>query len=416
MELSEIQKKILYSGLFLLGIIAIGYLLYFVFFRTTESDIIIDENVNVTTGLPNVNDLLNINEDNINDENLNTEEPTLPGVDAIARGGLTDTDILTPGMKAQDPAISRDGNSMRFYNPDDNKFYRVDADGNITQIGDATFPDVETVTWGNTTDETILEFPDGTNIYYNLNTGRQVTLPKEAEEFDFSPTDSQIAFKYMHIDPERRVLAVSNPDGTSARTLESLGENGDRVDVRWSPTGKVAANWAEFIDLNRQELGFVGLKGENFKGTIVEGRGLRRNYSSDGQQLLYSVYSEATDNKPSLWIVDADGSNIGNNRSELQLNTFADKCAFSGDSKTIYCGVPSVQKSGFGLVPGVLGDTADDIYKIDLVTGLKTKIATPVNENGEATYQVESMVVTEEGDKLIFQDALTGEIIKIDIK
>ncbi len=413
MEITDTQKKVVYSAIFLLGVAAVAFLLWFVFFRQVKTDVIIAENVNGATGLPNINELLaNINA-NIN--GVVNEEPVLPGIDQVARGGLTDTDVLTPGVDALDPAISGDGTSMRFYNPDDDKFYRVDADGNITQIGTAQFPDVESIAWGNTNDEVILEFPDGSNIYYDLRTDRQVTLPKEATEFDFSPTDSQISFKYLHVDKERRVLAVSNPDGSAARTLESLGENENIVKVEWSPTGKVAAQYSEFIDLYRQKMSFVGLKGENFKATVVEGRGLRTEYSPDGEQMLYSVYSNTTDNKAGLWIVDVDGDDIGKNRTELQVNTFANKCAFAGDGRYVYCGVPQDSKSGFGLVPDLLEDVSDDIYRIDTTTGLKTKIATPVDDEGNADYQVESMVVTDDGSSLIFQDS-SGELVKIDLE
>ncbi len=411
MTLSPTTKRILYAVLLLLAAIAIGYILYVVFFaRPGEGPT--NENVNNVNGggLPNINDILS----NLNIPTGNVNAPTtgLPGVDSVASGGLTETEVLTPQVAAQEPAVAKDG-SVRYYDPESGKFYKVDGNGNITQIGDAQFRGVETVAWADTTNETILEFPDGSNIYYNLDTGKQVTLPKEFEEFDFSPTSSQIAFKYMHIDPERRVLAVSNPDGSSARTLESLGNHADRVDVEWSPTGKVAASYAEFIDLNRQEVGFVGLKGENFKGTIVEGRGLQSQYSTDGKNLLYSVYSSSTDYKPSLWIVAADGDSIGDNRRELKLNTFADKCAFSSDSTTVYCGVPSSQEYGFGLEPDILEGVPDDIYKINLVTGTKTKVATPVDANGQAVYSVENMVVSSNGSQLYFRDSQTNQLVKV---
>jgi len=412
--MTEAQKKVVYSTIFLLGVVAIAFLLWYVFFRKPVSDVIIAENVNVVTGLPNINDLLQNININVNGEPVN-EDPTLPGVDRVARGGLTDTDVLTPGVNALDPVVDGDGSSMRFYNPDDNKFYRVDGEGNISQIGSAEFPDVESISWGNTTDEVILEFPDGSNVYYDLKSGRQVTLPKEATEFDFSPTDSQISFKYLHTDKERRVLAVANPDGTGARTLESLGQNEGNVTVEWSPTGKVAAHYSEFVDLYRQELGFVGLKGENFKGTVVEGRGLRTEYAPNGEQMLYSVYSNATDNKASLWVVDADGNDIGKNRKELEVNTFANKCGFSSSSQYVYCGVPQDAKSGFGLVPELLDGVPDDIYRIDTKTGLKSKIATPVNDAGNNDYQVQSLTVSDDGKYLIFQDA-SGELIKVSLQ
>ncbi|MFH1426297.1 MAG: hypothetical protein ABIG66_02580 [Candidatus Kerfeldbacteria bacterium] len=409
--MSDQVKRILYAIIFTLAILGIAFLIWFVFFRRPAEEAPPAEVVpGEGAALPTVEELLN---------NANVAPPEeavfigVPGVDIVAAGGLTASNILTPDVKAMDPTIAKDG-SMRYYNPDDDKFYRVDENGNITQIGTASFPEVDNVSWAPTTNEAIVEFPDGTNVYYDFDRNKQVTLPKEYEEFSFSPSSDEIAFKYMHIDPERRVLAVSNPDGSGARTIESLGENAHQVQVEWSPTGNVIATNAEFIDGTRQEVGFIGTKGENFKGTIVEGSGLQYDYSPDGEQMLYSVYSQNSDYKPGLWIVDSNGDNIGKNRTELNINTFASKCTFGGSS-SVYCGVPTEQKYGYGLSPGVLDGIPDEIYKIDTNTGSRTRIAVPVNANGSSVYSVETMNISADGHTLYFTDATTGEIIKISI-
>lgn len=417
MSISPTIKKILYSVLFLAAVGAVVYLMYIVFFRPSAPTPPVNVN-NGNVGLPNVNDILNnanINNGNVNNANT-AEEPGIPGVDKIAAGGLTETEIITPGINAVDPAASKD-DSIRYYSNVDGQFYKVDKNGNVRQLGKAKFANAEKVTWSDASNEVILEFPDGANVYYNLDNDRQVTLPKEYEDFDFSPTGSQISFKYMHIDPERRVLAVSSPDGTGARTLESLGLNGDRVTVDWSPKGTVAARYAEFIDANRQELGFIGLSDENFKTTIVEGRGLRSTYSPDGEQLLYSTYSIDTDYKPTLWTVDADGNNIGKNRQQINVQTFADKCAFASDATTVYCGVPTESRYGFGLEPDILQGVSDDIYKINTKTGAKTRIAIPTDSSGNTgSYSVDNMFVTSDNSALMFRDNTTGQLVRINLQ
>ncbi len=419
--LSPRMKQALLIGGFVAGLIVLLFLIYWVFFRSPSSSNQASQNTNSTVGLPNINDILkntNISNGNTNG-NGNTNTGNLPGVDAVARGGQTIATPLTPDTKIQDPAPSTSSqvDGSRYYDPKTGKFFSVDAAGVIQQIGTGEFANVEKVTWSKTNNEVILEFPDGANVYYNLSNNKQVTLPKEFEQFDFSNDGAEIAFKYMHSDPERRVLAMSSPDGSKAKTLEALGENQDRVQVGWSPTGKVAATFSTFIDVNRQEIGFIGLNRENFKGTVVDGRGFQSQYSKDGARMLYSVYSTATEYKPSLTIVDSDGENIGNNRRELGVNTFANKCAFTKDSSTVYCGVPSNQKYGYGLEPGILNGVADDIYKIDVKTGIKSKIATPVNAKGEAVYAVNANSMTVSKDnQLIFQDTTSGQLVKIKLQ
>lgn len=411
-------KRIALAILFVIGVLAVAYLLYFFFFRQApEAPIpVVNQNVNggVAGQLPNVNQPAD-------PTNQQPQDPTtagdtgLPTIDTVANGGDTLAQSVTPGIDVAAPDAAGDG-TVRYYDARDGKFYRVDGEGNIRQIGTAQFPNVQSVDWAPSSDEAILEFPDGSNIYYDFLSNRQATLPKEYEDFSFSPSSDSIAFKYIHPDEERRVLAASNPDGTEARTLESLGANADRVTVDWSPTGKVAAHYAEFIDLNRQTIGFVGLNNENLRGVVISGSGLQTQYSPDGQRMLYSTYSSATDYQSTLSIVDADGNNIGKNNQPLELRTSADKCAFSPDGASVYCGVPSSNEFGSGIQPDVLANSTDDIYRVNLSTGVSTKIATPVDANGVPRYSVSDMTVSDDSGQLFFQDGNSQELITIDLR
>jgi hypothetical protein len=64
-------------------------------------------------------------------------------------------------------------------------------------------------------------------------------------------------------------------------------------------------------DYNRQQIYFIGLNHENFKSLVVQGRGFQSKWSADGNQLLYSVYTDVNEYKPSLWISNASGDSIG---------------------------------------------------------------------------------------------------------
>jgi hypothetical protein len=58
----------------------------------------------------------------------------------------------------------------------------------------------------------------------------------------------------------------------------------------------------------------------------------------------------------------------------LKINTWANKCAFAGDN-TLFCAVPRDLPRGAGMSPEIAAGTPDDMYKIDLKTGLKTNIS-----------------------------------------
>ena len=167
--------------------------------------------------------------------------------------------------------------------------------------------------------------------------------------------------------------------------------------------------YTEGLDFNRQEVYFVGLNGENFKSTIIEGRGLESKWSTTGDKLLYSVYSTNTDLSPQLWIVGAVGDTIGQNRQSISLNTWADKCTFASNNE-VYCAVPETLARGSGMFPELADKTKDNLYKINLTTGTKELIAIP-----DGAYNISEVIVPTDKDFLYFTDKTTGQIYKIDL-
>ncbi|MFA4833955.1 MAG: hypothetical protein WC619_03880, partial [Patescibacteria group bacterium] len=172
----------------------------------------------------------------------------------------------------------------------------------------------------------------------------------------------------------------------------------------------VIAMYTEGNDFDRQEVFFVGLNQENFKSTIVEGRGFQPQWSPKGDQLLYSVYSSNNDLKPMLWLVGAQGDNIGAGRKSLGLETWADKCTFASDTD-LYCAVPRDLETGAGLFPELAENTPDRLYQIDMATGLKKLVAIP-----DGDYNMSDLIISEDGRNLYFTDKTTQRINKINLK
>jgi len=303
------------------------------------------------------------------------------------------------------------GSNARFYNQDDGRFYVVDPSGNIRALSDTIFYSVDNVTWSPRTNEAIIEYPDGSNIHFNFDTNRQTTLPRHWESFSFSTEGSQIVAKSIGLAPENRWLIASDPQGNNIRLIEPLGDNASKVIVDWSPTRQVVALslTGEPLGGNRQEVLLIGQNRENFKSITVEGRGLQSQWSPQGTKLLHSVYSGRTEYQPELWIVDATPDTAGNNRKPLGLNTWASKCTMT-DERTVYCGVPETLDVGAGFAPEIANFTPDILYRVDVVTGVRTEIPTNVR------YTIDSMFVSQDGSTLYFTDKNNPGIFEIPIK
>jgi hypothetical protein len=332
-----------------------------------------------------------------------------PGVSEVANGDVTLTTPMTTTPTVG--ATMSSGGNMNFYNQFDNKFYRMTEDGSMQALSGKEFHNVSNATFDPSGNKAIIEYPDRSKIYYNFETGQQVTIPKHWEEFSWDPSGNQIAAKSIGLDASNRFLVISNPDGSNARAIQELGSNADKVQVNWSPNNQIigTSRTGESFGIGSQEVYFIGQNHENFKSMVVEGLDFRPQWNPNGEQMLYSAASEYSDYKPLLWVVDAVGDDIGKNRRSLNVNTWADKCTFS-DENTVYCAVPDSLPRGAGLQPAIVEEEGigDSLYKIDLNTGLQTKVAVP-----EGVHQIGKVMIAPGGQNLFFTDSVNGVINKI---
>ncbi len=341
-----------------------------------------------------------------------TNTQNIPGreseaISPIANGGLTNAKNISG---APTLGASMSGSSVQYYNEIDGKFYRLDASGNIKEISDKTFPNVNNVVWSPDNQKAVLEYPDGTKSVYNFNTNKQTLLPSHWEDFSFSPDSTKISSKSLGQDPDNRYLIVANEDGSKAKAIEFIGENAKDVNVNWSPNNQVAATYSKGVDFDRKEVFFIGFNGENMKSMIVQGRGFESQWSTTGDKMLYSVYNTATDLKPKLWLAETENGNIGSMTKGISLETWASKCTFATNDE-VYCAVPKNLPTGAGLFPESADQTTDDLYKINLKTGTKNLIAIPKGD-----FTISQVLVTDKQDKLYFTDKQTGQLYQINLK
>ncbi|MBI4280628.1 PD40 domain-containing protein [Candidatus Uhrbacteria bacterium] len=335
----------------------------------------------------------------------------LPEATPIAQGGPTQTTALTE-RTVRGAALTGDGQSMAFYNPSDNFFYRLSPDGSVSKLSDRAFFGVQQIYWSPDASRAVLEYPDGSNIFFDFDRHEQVTLPKHWQEFDFSNNGQQIVAKSMGVNVNNRWLIVSQADGSEARTIEALGENANRVTVSWSPSNEVIAFSAtgEPLGFDTTEIIPIGQNQENLKALIVEGRDFRPLWSADGNRLLYSVYHSSNGYRPMLWLTDARGDRLGENRQSLGLETWADKCVFASAS-VAYCAVPASLPEGAGFQPAVAVNTPDQVYRLDISQGTKTLVGLPAEGSAMTNLSVSS------DERLLFYtEAGTGILRKMQLR
>jgi hypothetical protein len=404
-NISETQKKIIFIIFFLSFTIGTGYALYYFFFRPAPTA--------TTTPTETPSDtyqgVFGTSGDRVpGDATTGDTGPTsLPiAQDAAALSPSEDTNLLRNSV-TQALSVSSNGDT-RFYDPLDGKFYTLDADNNPIQLSNRQFSNVDTIEWSNTSDQAILEFPDGSNIFYDFDGERQVTLPSHWEDFEFSPKDNNIVAKSIGLDEDNRYLISATADGNEITALYHLGNNADRVIPSYSPTGQVIgfSKTGDPQPDNGEKILLLGKNHQQYKALSVAGKGFIPSWSPTGKHILYSVHHERDNLKPMLWLSDATPSTIGQNRRKLNINTWADKCTWA-DDETIYCGVPISLPAGAALDRNLVSSITDDIYKIDIKTGLAKKINLSTNK-----HSINNIHVNNDGTELIYTDTNSGKLYK----
>lgn len=414
-NLTDSQRRLVWAITLITASLIFGALIYWVFFRpfaqTPSTDIGVNDGGIDISQLPEI--VGNANREGV--ENAN-EPVVLPSIDTTALGGATLSQVIY-NDEAQDLVLSGDGTTAKFYDPVTGKFYQINANGELVELSDKKFPGVEEVNWSNGTNKAVLELADGFNILYDFTTDQQYTLHEDMDEFDFSPNDNQISFKFLADNPEDRWLGISQTDGSGAIGVEPLGNYADTVNAQWSPSGQAVGTVEEFVSGQAKQVVPIGFHGENLKGFTVDGRGFDYTWSPDGRQMLYSAYSPANEYQDILYIVDSYGDQIGDNKTNLELNTSVDKCTFAAGGNNVYCAVPVDPPFGAGITPEVLANVPHDIYKIDLNQGTKVKIASPADSVSGTNLNAPSQIlVSDTEDVLYYTESDTGRIRRVLLK
>ena len=295
------------------------------------------------------------------------------------------------------------GDKLSYYNRDDGKFYTINEKGESVLMSEKTFYNVQNITWSPDKDKVVLEYPDGSNIVYNFTADKQITLPKNWEEFNFALDNKRVITKNFSSNPDNNYLVIADINSGQSKIIESLGNKADKFKLAWSPDNQVVAFFVEPVDFDHQEIYLIGQHNENFKSIIVEGYGFQGKWNPKGDKILYSVYNSISNYEPALWITTKHGVY----KKRIELNTWAEKCSFY-DNDIIYCGVPQYLEEMMGINPNYAMDINDDIYKINLNKNSVEKIA-------ETKRNVEKIMVSDGEKILYFTDRRTGRLYKIDL-
>ena len=300
------------------------------------------------------------------------------GISAVAQGGKTAAQVVVDGFPVS-ATVSPSG-GVNYYDAGEYKFYTTSADGTKRLLSDEEFFGVSDVVWSPQGDSALIQHVDGTTEWYEFTRKRRAVLPRDVVDPGFRPDGQAIGYKLDTVNADDNWVVVSSPDGSAARAVQALGAKGGQVDVAWSPDNKIVALFRESRGIDREEVFFIGLEGENFRSLDVQGSLFEGRWSPDGGKILYHTVLAGDGYRPNLWVAEAGAGGVRRQFS-LGLRTWVDRCAFSGDSRRVYCAVPQSLPVGAGLVKETARGIGYDVWLADTATGRTELLAVPVRDD-----------------------------------
>jgi hypothetical protein len=268
------------------------------------------------------------------------------------------------------------------------------------------------VLWSPDKDKVITSFGNNGNstfFSHDFGSNQSKKLPSGMDSVVWSSSGDRIIYKFYDPKAQKRSINISNSDGSNWTKLTDTDSK--NVSLAMIPQSSLVAFWNSPTSSEPTTLDAVDTTGGATKTIFLGKFGADYLWSPSGDETLISSVDSKGGSKISLGTINKDGGNY----IDLGVSTFASKCVWSKDGKTIYCAVPTFPDQDMTLPDDYLSgkiSSQDTFFKIDLSTGKQQKITDLNNLN--AAYDAQDLFLSSDESSLFFVNKLDGRLYRID--
>ena len=318
---------------------------------------------------------------------FNTPTKSLNSAPALHLTRISSVPALGAGLSA-------DGRMVLYFDKNSNRLTQSDFTGTKSSSLAVTAPGrVNDAIWSNNGEDGIVNYTSGNSKkfgYVNLRNNQITKLVDGIIAPTFSPGGDRITYLYHEASTGRGNISIANPDGGDFKIV--LSTRNLEVGLNWPRLGEIAFYNPRQIDGGIFLLDIATHQLKNVTpdinpAAIIDGM----NWSPNGEKL---IYSERAEDERALYVLSA---NTGG-RDLLDFTSHPDKCVWSLNSKTLYCG------------GRLTGDRADSLFQIDLSTKEIKQLTEPLVADQISIFKP---IITPAEDYIIFTNQNDGYLYSI---
>ena len=312
--------------------------------------------------------------------------------------------------------LSPDQKSLIYFDPEEEDFVISDLDGNNPRsVTSLDLKNVWDVNWSQSRDSAIVTTSDNEGrdkqyTYVNLRDQSTFTYDSKFQSVNLNPKGNKIAYLYRDEENDISNISVANTDTSSFTTLYSYPE--PDVEINWFDENYIEFN-NKSSGFKEGEISITDSAGATLRVIVGERYGVDPLYSLDNNKILYSAASVKSPRKLKLYVTDKQGMNEG---AYLGIDTLIDKCTWSLDNVTVYCGVPDFYTDSLVMPNDYYNErfiSTDSLYEIN--TDTRRAKVIKASKDLEETYDIHKPFMSADGSLFYFTNRIDGQLNAITI-
>jgi hypothetical protein len=301
-------------------------------------------------------------------------------------------------------------------------YYFLKSNGQLNQVGlsgklekvlsTETFYNIRKVIWNKSKNKAVIKTEPTPGkmkfLYFDVSGKKITTLKENLDSVAWHGKEDKIIYKYYDSKTKKRTVSIADPDGKNWRDVANFDYHG--VEIASAPGPSGISFWPSPSAYTPTSVNTVTLSGENKKEILKDRFGADVLWSPDGAKAAVSFSDQKGGHKIQLALMNSQGGEF----QTLMMATFATKCAWSADSKALYCALPgNIPDSAIlpnDWLEGKISST-DTFWKIDVASGKKDRIVDP--EKIEGSYDALAPFLSKDEKSLFFVNKGDGKLYKI---